>query len=591
MPIRAAIPSSPPPSLARRTSAVACADIVGYTVMLSTDPQATYASWMRLLAEVVRPLAGQHGCRFLKSTGDGVIAEFPSASAALAWALDVQRRVSAEDLPDAPPIAFRIGIELGDVVEAGTDIHGIAVRIAARLQEHAPPGGVALSAAMRRALPPRTDLQDIGPILLRDISDPVQVCVIVPALPPRLPRRAPRDGRPAIAVMPFEATAAQDADRYFADGVIDDIVRSLGALQDLNVIARAATLGWGHGRHDPRVVGRVLGVRYAISGSLARRGGGLRLAAALHETDEGEEIWRDRFDVADHELFAVQEEIVRRAVAGIAPTIQAADLRRALRKRPDSLTAYDHTLRALHALDGLQRDRFAEAEHHLEAAMREDAGYALPRAWAAHWHSLAVGQAWSRDTAAHLAQVQELAGRAIQLDPRTAQGHAISGHYRAYHLRDPQSALPFLDRAVQVGPSHAVAWALRSASLSYLGRGPEALADAEHAFALSPRGADRYYFQFFVGLAQHVSGDHAAAVGSFRRSLVDNPGYTASHRFLIAALDAVGAQEAANATAAQLMACEPDFRVTRYADERQPLKDPALAAQLLGALRRAGVPP
>jgi adenylate cyclase len=578
------------PAAARRTGAIGFADIVGYTILMGSVPETTHHDWMRLLSTAIRPLAERHGCRFMKSTGDGVAAEFPAAEQALAWALAVQDAARAADAPDRPPIAFRIGIDLGEVIPGGDDIYGASVNIAARLQEHAPPGGVALTETARDALPPRTDLLDIGHVRLRNIAEPVHAFIRQPASPPRVPRRAPLTGRPSIAVMPFDSGASAEADRYFADGVIEDIVLSLGALHDISVIARGATLGWGHGRHDPCVIGRILGVRYALSGSVVRRGGGLRLNAALHETDEGDVLWHDRFDVAERELFAVQDEIVARAVAGIAPSIRAAELRRALRMAPRSLSSYDHTLRALHALDGLNRERFADAETHLEAAIREDPGYATPVAWAAQWHSLAVGQAWSRDPVRDAALVNEMAARAISLDPRSALGHAMAGHYRAYHRRDPASALPFLDRAVELGPNHTLALTLRSGSLAYLGRGPEALEMAERALSLCPMGSDRYYFQSFVGTAQFVCGDYAAAARSFRLTLDESPGYTSALRYLTATLDAMGDAEGARQAAARLMACEPDFRVSRYAEERQPMKVPALAEQLLGALERAGVP-
>jgi adenylate cyclase len=222
--------------------------------------------------------------------------------------------------------------------------------------------------------------------------------------------------------------------------------------------------------------------------------------------------------------------------------------------------------------------------------MREDPAYAMAAAWAAQWHSLAVGQAWSNDPAQDAAAVNDLATRAIQLDPRNALGHAISGHFRAYHQRDPESALPCFDRALEVGPSHALSWTLCSASLSYLGRAEEALAAARRGFSLSPQGPDRYYFQFFVGLAEHCSGNHAAAVRSMRLSLMESPGFTSAHRILVAALEAQGDRPAARIAAADMMRYEPHFRVANYAAERQPFVDGELRHQLLAALGAAGVP-
>jgi adenylate cyclase len=270
--------------------------------------------------------------------------------------------------------------------------------------------------------------------------------------------------------------------------------------------------------------------------------------------------------------------------------VHAAELRRALRRRPDSLTAYDLTLRGMYNLDGLRRETFSEAGSQLQKAIMEDPGYAMPVAWAAQWHSLAVGQAWSNSPDEDAMEAGRMAARSIQLDPRNALGFAISGHHRAYHLRDPASAMPFFDRALAVCPSHALSWTLRSASLSYLGRAAEALESARRGFSLSPYGPHRYYFQFFVGLAHYASGDEAEAVNWLRLSLRDSPGFTSAHRILMAALVGLGNVEEARAVAGQMMICEPQFRLSRYQNDRAPFVHPELRSTLFVRMKTAGVP-
>lgn len=576
--------------VSRRHAAVAFADIVGYTILMGAEPERTHARWMALLFAMLRPLARTHGSSIVKSTGDGVVADFPTVADAYAWAEAVQRGIRDTDSPDLPPIAFRIAISVGDIHATDDDVYGESVNVAARLQEHAPPGGIAMTEAARAALVAPPAMHDLGVLHLRNIVLPVRAFVLEPPSPARVPIRPPPAGIPSIAVMPFDNPGGDLGDAYFADGVIDDIVISLGALRELSVIARGATLGWTGGRHDPRVIGRVLGVRYVLTGSVRRGPGHLRLSVELRETEDGDSIWQDRFEAADHEVFAVQDEIVARAVGGIAPSVRAAELRRALRRRPDSLTAYDLTLRGMHALDGLRRESFRDAGQHFDRAMHEDPGYAMPAAWAAQWHSFAVGQAWSDTPEADAALVGEMAARAVQLDPGNALGFAMCGHYRAYHRRDPASALPFYDQAVQACPNHALAWSYRSGSLSYLGRGQEALASAQRAYRLSPHGPDRYYFQGFVSIAHYACGHHEDVVHWTRLVLADNPGFTSSHRILIPALDALGRYEEAREVAQRMMTYEPRFRLSVFAEMRAPFVDPALRAQQLGALRRAGVP-
>jgi adenylate cyclase len=459
-----------------------------------------------------------------------------------------------------------------------------------RLQELTPPGGVALTKTALEGLPDAPALRDIGIVALRHIEGPVRAVVWDPPEPVRVPRMPLLSGVPSIAVLPLENLGGDPGDLYFAAGVMEDVVISLGALHELSVLARGATIGWPPGLCDPQLVGRMLGVRYAISGSVRRHGDGLRIAVDLRETEEGDSIWSDRIEAAYSELFDIQDEIVARVVAGVVPSVRAAELRRALRRRPDSLTAYDLTLRGMHNLDGLRRDAFAEAGTLLQRAIDEDPGYAMPVAWAAQWHSLAVGQAWSASPEADALQAGHMAARAIQLDPRNALGFAIAGHHRAYHLRDPASALPFFDSALAACPSHALSWTLQSASLSYLGRGAEALESARRGFTLSPHGPHRYYFQFFVGLAHYASGDEAEAVNWMQLSLRESPGFTSAHRILMAALVALDRVEEARTVAGQMMLCEPQFRLSNYRNERAPFVHPDLRSLLFSRMRTAGVP-
>jgi adenylate cyclase len=574
----------------RQWAAIAIADIVGYSILMSSEGELTLARWMSLYRGTLQPLAQKHGCQFLKSTGDGVIAQFPTVADAFAWAQAVQGSTRATDAGTLPPVAFRVAIDCGEMYTTHDDVYGVVVNVAARLQEVAPPGGIALTKTALDALPDPPVLRDLGILPLRNIEGPVQGFIWDPPEHVRVPKRSLLSGVPSIAVLPLENLGGDPADLYFASGVLEDVVISLGALHELSVLARSAALGWPVGRYDPQIVGRMLGVRYCLSGSVRRGGGGLRIVVDLRETEEGDSIWSDRIEAADSEVFDVQDEIVARVVAGVVPSVRAAELRRALRRRPENLTAYDLTLRGMYHLDGLRRETFSEAGSNLRRAIDEDPGYSMPVAWAAQWHSLAVGQAWSESPDADARQAGEMAARAVQLDPRNALGFAISGHHRAYHLRDPAGALPFFASALAACPSHALSWTLRSASLSYLGRGDQALESARRGFDLSPYGPHRYYFQFFVGLAHYASGDAAEAVNWLRMSLRDSPGFTSAHRILMASLVGLGQVDEARVVAGQMMICEPQFRLSEYQNDRAPFVHPDLRNRLFSQMRTAGVP-
>jgi adenylate cyclase len=571
-------------------AAVACADIVGYTILMGADPVATHGRWMRLLSTVLRPEARARGSRVVKSTGDGVLADFPTVSDALAWANAVHAATQHTDDAGLPPVAFRIAIAAGEIEATDEDIYGDCVNVAARLQELAPPGGIAITETARAELrdPPRMD--DLGTLHLRHIAAPVHTFVQRPAIAPRVPARAPPLGTPSVAVMPFANVGNDPTQAYLVSGIIEDIILSLGALRDLAVIARGATLVWASGQFDPATIGRVLGVRYMVTGSLRHGPDHLRLTVALRETTDGETLWSDRIEARKAELFAVQDEIVARIVAGIAPSIKSAELRRALRTAPTSLNAYDHTLRGMYALDSLRRETFAEAAIHFDQAMRVDPGFAMPVGWAARWHSFAYAQSWGDRPGTHADRWVEMAGRAVQLDANSAMGNAMMGHHRAYVLHDPAGALPWFDRALDSCPNHAPALSFKSGTLAYMGRGAEAVPLAERAHALAPVGPERYYYLCFVGLANLAAGKHDIAQHWLRLSLTDNPQFTAAHRFLIAALHAEGKLAEAREVALKLMREEPALTVSAYASGRQPFVDPVLAARLLQALRDAGVP-
>ena len=557
---------------------------------MSTAGEATHIRWMGLLHGTLRPLARRYGSTLVKSTGDGVMADFPTVTEAYQWADAALRTVRATESPDVPPVTFRIGINYGEVSYTDEDVYGVAVNIGARLQEIAPPGGIALTKEAFEQLSEPPPARHLGLLDLRNIEGKVDVFICDPSEPVRLPRRPLLSGVPSIAVLPLDNLSGNPEDLYFTAGIMDDVVISLAALPDLSVLARGATLGWRPRDTDPRVVGRVLGVRYVLTGSVRRGGGGIRLATDLRETEDGDSIWSDRINATDNELFDVQDEIVTRVVGGIVPSVHAAELRRALRRRPDSLTAYDFTLRGMYHLDGLQRAMFADAGSMLRRAINEDPGYAMPVAWTAQWHSLAVGQAWSDTPEKDAALAGQMAERAIQLDPRNALGFAIAGHHRAYHLRDPAGALPFFDEALTVAPSNSLALILRSGSLSYLGRGKEALDCATRAFSLSPHGPHRYYYECFVGIAHYVCGNEAEAIPWLRLSLRDSPGFTSAHRVLAAALVGLGEVEEARTIGAEMMRCEPGFSLSAFARERAPYVDPEIRAKFLERLRIAGLP-
>jgi adenylate cyclase len=575
----------------RRLVAVAFVDIVGYSVLMAEDESRTHDRWMRVLAEIIRPASHRHRGRIVKSTGDGVLSEFPSALDAVEWAREVQRLLRKEQ-QDARPITLRISVHLGDVYTVDDDIYGDGVNVAARLQEYAEPGGIVLSEAVHDLV--RGSLaqvaRDLGLLQLKNFDNPVRAYALDPEGPGAGgPARMRPTQLPSIAVLPLVNMGGDPDDDYFADGVVEDIIVSLAGLRELVVIARTSALTVRRQHADPREVGRALGVRYVLTGSVRRSAQQVRVSVRLHDVQSGASIWGETTETPPGELFELQDRIVQRIVAGIAPHVRSRELHNALRKRPGSVTAYDYTLRGLDLIHQLEKSAFMQAREYLNSAMAEDPSFAMPFAWAARWHSMLIGQGWSKDRRKDSETGAELAEKAIALDPQNALALAAYGHLRSFLFHDYDTALVYFDRALAACPNSALAWILSSATLSYIGSAEQAIRHAEYAIRLSP--FDQWLFQYymFLALAHYADGAYEEAVKWNRMSLSENPRYTSTLRLQTASLAALDRLDEARAIAARLIAFEPGFALSEYA-ARQPFRDPAFAKKFIENLRNAGLP-
>jgi adenylate cyclase len=579
----------------RRLAAIAFTDIVGYSILMASDERRTHARWMSILEEIIRPQAAKHHGVIVKSTGDGVLAEFPSALDAVEWAQAVQAAVAeqrgsegAEDL-----IALRIAIHIGEVVTGRSDIYGDGVNLAARLQEHAPPGGIILSETARELLRGTVGAaaRDLGLLRLKNFEGPVRAYALDPPRPAlAVPVAALETTLPSIAVLPFSNLGGDPKNEYFADGVVEDIIMSLAGLRELMVISRASTLFYSGRQPDPREVGRGLGVRYVLTGSIRRLGGTVRLSSQLCEAATGAALWAEQMEVGTEELFEVQDRIVSKIVGGIAPNVRGAELQRAMRKRPEVFTAYDHTLRALELISSLDRLTFPQARIFLERAMEEDPKFAMAFAWAARWHSINVGQGWSHDWKSDADEAAKLALRAIDLDKGNALALATYGHVRSFLFHECESALVYFDRALAACPNLSLAWMLSSGTMSYLGHGREAVERAERGIRLSPFDRQLYIHYGLLGIGHYASGNYEEALKWARVSASENPAFTSTLRFLIVALAAVDHIEEAREIGRRLMAQDPGFRLSTYASVTNPFCDPVLREACVSHLRKAGLP-
>lgn len=563
---------------------------------MAENANQTHKSWMHILDDVIRPAAEKHYGRIVKSTGDGVLAEFATARDAVAWAHHVQRSLlRLRDAKNAagPSMVARIAIHIDEVFPTADDIYGPGVNIAARLQQHAEPGGIVFSQAVLDLVKDsvRKSLRDLGVVHLKNIPDPVRAYAIDPANAPAVPYIGREGSLPSIAVLPLKNLGGDPSETYFAEGIVEDITVSLASLHELMVIARGSSLALSQRQSDLRALGRDLGVRYVMTGNVRRSPSRVRVATQLYDAESAVSLWGDTAEGRPDDLFEMQDQIVTRVVSGIAPHVRSAELKRALRKRPDNFTAYDLTLQALNCLNSLEKTSFFRARDYLERAMAEDEKFAMPVAWAARWRSVLIGQNWSTDRDADAKAAADLAAKAIELDSQNALALATYGHVRSFLFHDYDVALGYFERALAACPNSALAWFLSSGTMSYVGRTAEAIQNAKQALRLSPFDQSLFAFYMFLGMAYYANGEYEEAIKAGRRSLSERPTYTANLRVLSAALAAKGEVADARGIASRLMVLEPNFNLADYERTLLPFRDQEIRSVYLDHLRKAGLPP
>lgn len=572
----------------RQMLCVSFVDVVGFSAMMHEDEEGTYHKWTDLREDVVLSLLDAFGGSLVKSTGDGILSTFPDALTGLRWSREVQRQARHR----RQGLALRISLNFCQVYRDKDDLAGDGVNIAARLQEHAASGGIIFTEAVFKEISEHRDfvVRRMGNLPLRKMRKAVAAYELVTDGRP-LRRDAARSRQlPSIAVLPFQNLSGDPEDDYFAAGLVEDIVVSLSSLRDLTVISRSSTLAFARQTVDPRTVGDVLGVRYLIAGTVRRAPDRIRILTELLDTESGEQVFSERRDFAEQDVFRIQDEIVESTLQRLLPGLHAAERRRALRKWPGSFTAFDLYLRALDLIGSLERTQFDQAYGFLNRSIERDPGFATPLAWSARWHSLRVGQGWSDDPRRDGELAAERAQRAIQLDEQNALAFAVYGHVQSYLFGEFETAIGYLERAREKNPNNSTAWLLSSVTLGSLGRGEEAVAAAERALRLSPFDQHLFIYYSFLGTAYYDFGDYEKAIAWLSRSVAENPRYTTTLRTLAVALVAAERIDEARDVVGRFLKLEPGFRLSSYHRSLRLYSNPEHSEMFRKRLSKAGVP-
>jgi adenylate cyclase len=441
----------------RRLAAVLAADVAGYSRLMGCDELGTLAALKTVRRDLVDPAIAAHHGRIVKTTGDGVLVEFASAVDAVTCAMVVQGQMAGRKGP-SQDITFRIGINVGDIIIESGDIFGDGVNIAARIENECEPGGVCLSDDAYRHVRGKTTFafDDLGERSLKNIDRPVRIysvrsAVVSTATGVRTPTEPNKPlllpDRPSIAVLPFSNMSGDPEQEYFADGMVEDIITALSRFKSLFVIARNSSFTYKGRAVDIKQVGRELGVRYVLEGSVRKAGGRMRITGQLVEAVTGAHLWADKIDGALDDVFDLQDEVTTRVVGAIEPSITRAEITRAQVKSTFSLDAYDLYLRALAAHYSQTRADIDRALLLLEEALRLDASCAWVKAFAAYIHCLRIGQGWGtaedREQATLFAREALLSGSD---EPRTI---AFAAHAIAWLAGEHDIALAAIGRALR----------------------------------------------------------------------------------------------------------------------------------------------
>ena len=587
----------------RRLAAVMAADVAGYSRLMGADEEGTLARLKTIKKAIVEPAVTTHRGRTVKTTGDGWLIEFASAVDAVRSAVEVQRKMAEQNAaaPKDQRVEFRIGIYVGDIIVDDNDIFGDGVNIAARLEGIAEPDGICISDDAHRQIRGKVDFafDDIGLQNLKNIVEPMRAWRVRLHGDATLAEPAKRSAvstqelslpdKPSIAVLPFQNMSRDPEQDYFADGMVEDITTALSRIKWLFVIARNSSFTYKGKTVDIKQVGRELGVRYVLEGSVRNAAGRVRLTGQLIDATTGAHLWADRFEGELNDIFALQDRMTESVIGAIAPRLQQSEIERASRKPTANLTAYDYYLRGVSILLQQKKETLAEALPLFKKAIEIDPEFALAYANAAAWHALWMTTGLSVDREQETEAAVAFARKALELDDSDAFVLARAGWALAFMGAEVEAGADYLRRATDADPNSAYAWTFRGFADLLLGRHEQAIEHLNRSLRLSSVGPT--VFNAYLGLANaNLHSDrYEEAVKWGETSLRHNPTWLGTYRSLTVSYALSGRIDDAKTAWAYVQRADPSMRISDIR-KRFPYRRDEDVARLVRGYRLVGAP-
>ena len=575
-------------SQSRRLAAILAADIAGYSALMGSD-EARTVSDLKGHQAVVLPMVGEFGGRVIDTAGDGMLADFPSVLNAVECAVAIQRKMVERNAAIEPQrrMEFRIGINLGDVIYDNDRIFGDGVNVAARLEGIAEPGSICVSGKVHEEIRAKIGLpyEDLGDKQLKNIAEPVRVYGIRLDRAPSRPVLALPD-KPSIAVLPFQNMSGDPEQEYFSDGMTEDLITDLSKVSGLFVIARNSSFAYKGRSVKVQEIGRDLGVRFVLEGSVRKAGNRVRITAQLIDAGSGGHLWAERFDRDLMDIFSTQDEVVKKIVGVLAVTLTQGEERRLHRRGTGNVEAYESWLRARELLTRGTRESVVQARAMYRRAIEIDLNFAAPHAGLALAAISDYVSGWALDPAQALDEAERWARRAVELNDQEPVSHMALGAVLLWR-RDHEGALAESRRMMALDPNFAQGYSTTGLALMYAGRAAEALEPIAMAMRLDPLYPAMVLH--FLAQANFSLGKYEIAAQQLVDRIARNPGTDASRMLLASCYGHLGRTEDARAAWVELLKVNPDFSLMQRA-RVLPYKDARDFQRIAEGLAKAGLP-